>query len=122
MGTDQTKLNPTDLAAAAAKAAATAPASAPTPVAMPAAVGTSPLDVAAAEVAASIQALVSDLDAADVTAASKQAEALAKAPPILVEQDHDNGAAVTAAGGGATAIQSPTPTVVAPKPGTVWNV
>jgi hypothetical protein len=122
MGTDQTELKPPDLAAAAAKAAATAAASAPSPVAMPLAVGTSPVDVAAVSVAASIQALVSDLDAADVAAASKQAAALAESPPVLVEQDHENAAAIPPAGGGATAMQFPTPKVVAPKPGTGWNV
>lgn len=119
MTTDRMSIRPEDLSAAASKSGTTQAARGPVVIASPppAAAG-SPVDAAAGGVATTIQGALAATDTADVTAVTKQTAALTESPPELVEQDHQNAAAITAAS------QFPMPVVRAPGAGNgeVWTV
>ncbi|WP_293003391.1 hypothetical protein [Mycobacterium sp.] len=111
--TDETKIRPADLRAAASKASSTAQASAPKAVAEPAKVAAkagasiSPVDTAAGLVVGAIESLNQTVNTADVAAASKQMEALEESPPALQQQDQQNADDTIVAGEPLTTLQFP---------------
>lgn len=123
MSTDETKIKPADLRAAASKAANTATASTPQTVSAPAKVATkagasaSPIDTAAGLVVGAIESLNQTVNTADVAAAGKQMLALEESPPVLQQQDQHNADDTTRAGEPFKVLQFPILKVSASTPG-----
>lgn len=104
---DKMKIDPEALADAAASAGKTTVNSVPTVIAPPVAAGASPIDLAAATAAATIEGVTQAHSTADNAAAVKQLGALSEFPTVLVAQDHQDAGDMTAAGGSVPVFPMP---------------
>lgn len=107
MSGDKMKINPAALADAAASAGKTTVRSVPTVITPPAAVGGSPLDLAAAAAAVAIEGLAQAHATADNAAAVKQLGILSEAPPVVVSQDQQGAGDMTSSAGGIPVFPMP---------------